>query len=386
MSDRVLIVGAGFSGATLARTLADAGQRVRLIDQRPHLAGNCHTERDAETGVMVHRYGPHIFHTDDTGVWDFANRFARLRPYRHVVRAVAGGQVYSLPINLHTINQVFGTALSPDEARAFVGGLTEGGEGEAQSFEDQALRSVGRRLYETFLKGYTHKQWGRDPAELPAAVLKRLPLRFSYDDSYFSHRHQGIPEDGYTAMVARMVDHPAIEVALSTPFDPAQAQGTAHVFWTGALDAWFGGDEGRLAYRTQRFERVVATGDAQGCAVLNHTDADTPWTRVTEFKHFTPWETLAKTVLYRETAFEAGPECEPYYPVRLLAERALLARYAQRARALTGITFVGRLGTYRYLDMDVSIREARAAAQAWLRLGAAMPAFAVDPVSETALV
>lgn len=382
----VLVVGAGLSGAVIARTLAEAGQRVHLVERRPHLAGNCHTARDPQTGVMVHHYGPHIFHTANPAVWAYVNRFARLRPYRHTVRTTFRGQVFALPINLTTINQFFGLSLTSDQARAHIAALAEPGLDQARNFEEQALRSIGRDLYEAFFQGYTQKQWGRSPRDLPAAVLRRLPLRFTADDSYFSHPFQGIPEDGYTAMVEAMLDHPAISVRLGTPFSAVLAKGAAQVFWTGPLDHWFGADEGALAYRSLRFQTLRETGDFQGCAVMNFADVDVPQTRITEFRHFTPWETHSGTTCYLETSHEAGPGDEPFYPVRLVAERALLARYVQRARGLSGICFVGRLGTYRYIDMDVAIHEAQVAALAWLRLGGAMPAFAVDPLTEEALV
>lgn len=360
-----LLVGAGLSGAVIARALAEAGHRATVIDARDHIAGNCHTERDAETGVMVHRYGPHIFHTDDDEVWGYATRFARFRPYRNRVKTTARGQVFSLPINLHTINQFYGLTLRPDEARAL---LAEKAEpiADPQSFEEQALAFVGRDLYETFLKGYTEKQWGVSPAELPASILKRLPVRFSYDDNYFFHRHQGIPEAGYTAMTAAILDHPNIDLHLSTPYAPEMAARHDHLFWSGPLDGYFGYRLGRLGYRTLDFERFAAQGDWQGCAVMNYGDRDVPWTRITEHKHFSPWESHEATVLYREYSRACGAEDIPYYPIRLVQEKALLGEYQALAEAEEGVSFVGRLGTYRYLDMDVTIREALDTARAFL--------------------
>jgi len=209
-AERLLLVGAGLSGALIGRTLAEAGHRVTVIDQRSHVGGNCHTERDPETGVLLHVYGPHIFHTDDAGVWDYVNRFARFLPYKNQVKTTTRGSVYSLPINLHTINQFFGRTLRPKEAAAFIEDQADTSIESPESFEEQALRFVGRDLYEAFLKGYTMKQWGCAPSELPASILKRLPVRFTYDDNYFFHRFQGMPEDGYTAMIARILDHPGI--------------------------------------------------------------------------------------------------------------------------------------------------------------------------------
>jgi UDP-galactopyranose mutase len=359
---KLLVVGAGLSGAVMARQAAEAGHQVTVLESRAHVAGNCHTERCPDTGVMVHVYGPHIFHTDDAGVWAYVQRFARFMPYRHQVRATVGGQVFSMPINLHTINQFFGTAMSPDEARAFVSARAENIK-DPQSFEEQALSMVGRDLYEAFFKGYTEKQWGCAPSDLPASILTRLPLRFSYDDNYFAHRFQGIPAAGYTALVASMLDHSGIDVHLNTAYVPDHAGRADHVIWTGALDAYFGAHLGRLSYRTLDFERITARGDAQGCAVMNYPDAALPQTRITEHKHFAPWETHEEPVLYRECSRACGEFDIPYYPVRLLRDQVLLRAYEEQARMQEGVTFLGRLGTYRYLDMDVTIREALNAAE-----------------------
>ena len=376
----ILCVGAGFSGAVIARELAGAGHKVTVIDARSHVAGNCHTARDPGTGVMVHEYGPHIFHTADAEVWDYVTGWGRMRPYRHSVRTTVQGRVFSLPLNLLTINQFFGTTLRPDEARAFIEAKADRSITEPRSFEEQALRFVGPELYEAFFKGYTEKQWGCSPRDLPAAILKRLPLRFSYDDNYFAHPYQGIPEDGYTAIVEKILDHPGIDVHLQTPFRPEMAARAAHVFWSGPLDGWFGYDAGRLGYRTLDFERFEGQGDWQGCAVMNYGDADVPHTRITEHKHFAPWESHDRSTLYRETSRACGPEDIPYYPIRLVEEKALLGTYADRAAAAEGVTFVGRLGTYRYLDMDVTIREALDTARLFLRDPGAMPAFAQAPL------
>jgi UDP-galactopyranose mutase len=245
------------------------------------------------------------------------------------------------------------------------------------------LAFVGRELYEAFFKGYTEKQWGCDPRDLPASILKRLPLRFNYDDNYFFHKYQGMPRDGYTALIQRILDHPGITVQLGTAYDPATGGDWDHVFWSGPLDGYFGYDLGRLGYRTLNFERFTAQGDYQGCAVMNYGDRDVPQTRITEHKHFSPWEEHEDSVLYRETSAAAGPGDIPYYPIRLVAEKELLTRYVAQAQATPGVTFVGRLGTYRYLDMDVTIREALDTAQAWLsheKAGTDMPAFVVSPL------
>ena len=354
-----LSVGAGLSGAVLARALAQAGHKVTVIDSRAHVAGNCHTERCPDTGVLVHVYGPHIFHTDDAQVWDYVNGFARFLPYRNRVKSTVGGAVYSLPVNLHTINQFFGRTMRPDEARAFIEQTqADTSITDPQSFEEQALRFVGRDLYEAFFRGYTEKQWGCAPTQLPASILKRLPLRFNYDDNYFNHRFQGMPEQGYTAMVEAILAHDNIDVHLDTPFTHAMGARADHVIWSGPLDAYFDYRLGRLGYRTLDFERFTDTGDYQGCAVMNYGARDVPYTRITEHKHFAPWESHEKTVCYREYARACGPDDIPYYPIRLVEEKALLGQYEALAQAQDGVSFVGRLGTYRYLDMDVTIREA----------------------------
>lgn len=378
----LLIVGAGLSGAVIGRHLAELGHKITVMEQRNHVAGNCHCARDAETGVLVHVYGPHIFHTDDAEVWAYVNRHATFLPFKHRVKTVSGGQVYPLPVNLHTINQFFRTAFSPKEAVAFLAQLACSTILDPQNFEQQALHLIGPQLYEAFFKGYTRKQWGVDPKQLPAAILKRLPVRFNYDDNYFFHAFQGMPEQGYTHLVARILDHPNIAVHLNSPFIRAQAAGFDHVFYSGPLDGWFGYDIGRLGYRTLDFERFSYAGDFQGCAVMNYADADVPWTRITEHKHFAPWENHAGSVLYREVSRACGPDDLPYYPIRLTQEQALLRAYATRAQRERGVTFVGRLGTYRYLDMDITIREALDTARLFAARhaqGQAIPAFVVPP-------
>jgi UDP-galactopyranose mutase len=375
----ILVIGAGLSGAVMGRTLAEAGHKITILDSRAHIAGNCHTERCPDTGVLLHVYGPHIFHTDDAEVWGYVNQFTKFMPYKNRVKTTVGAQVYSLPINLHTINQFFGKTFRPDEARAFIQetqadlSITD-----PQSFEEQALRFVGPELYKAFLKGYTEKQWGCSPADLPASILKRLPLRFSYDDNYFAHKFQGMPESGYTVMVEAILDHPNIDLHLNTLYSPEHAQRADHLIWSGAVDDYFDERLGRLGYRTLDFEKFTDTGDYQGCAVMNYGDRDVPFTRITEHKHFSPWESHEGTVCYREFSRAAEPDDIPYYPIRMVDEKALLEEYVALAEQKDAVTFVGRLGTYRYLDMDVTIREAMDTAAAVLEhqtAGTKMPAF-----------
>ncbi|MBX9466569.1 MAG: UDP-galactopyranose mutase [Rhizobium sp.] len=382
-SQKIGIVGAGLSGAVIARELAEAGFEVEVFDTRPHIGGNCHTERDADTGVMVHIYGPHIFHTDDAEVWDYVNGYQTFLPYKNRVKTTSQGQVYSLPVNLHTINQFFGKTFRPEEARDFIEEQADKTITDPQTFEEQALRFVGRDLYEAFFKGYTEKQWGCSPTDLPASILKRLPVRFNYDDNYFFHKFQGMPENGYTDMIEKIFDHPKIKVTLGQHVDSRAPHDYAHLFYSGPLDGYFAYEFGRLGYRTLDFERFTHQGDYQGCAVMNYGDAAVPYTRITEHKHFSPWESHEGSVCYREFSRACGEDDIPYYPIRLVEEKAQLADYVARANEETSVTFVGRLATYRYLDMDVTIREALDTARLFLaktKDEAAMPAFVHSPL------
>ncbi len=379
---RYCIVGAGFSGAVIGRALAEAGHKVLVIDERRTVAGNCHSERDAETGVMTHVYGPHIFHTGDERVWAYVQKFGEWAPYLHRVQAVAGGKVYSLPVNLLTINQFFEKVMGPDEARAFIAGKSQKIDHPA-NFEEQALSMIGPELYHAFFRGYTRKQWGLDPTQLPASILKRLPLRFNYDDSYFAHLHQAMPKNGYSEIVASILAAPNLELRLDTRFEDLDEK-FAHVIYTGPIDRYFNHEFGRLGYRTLDFEVFRGKGDYQGTAVLNYCDEDVPFTRVTEHKHFAPWEkqNFDATICYREFSRFCGPSDIPYYPIRQTDEEVMLDKYVERARATSGVSFVGRLGSYRYLDMDVTIAEALAAADTLVERignGAPIPAFFVDP-------
>ncbi|MCL4641021.1 MAG: UDP-galactopyranose mutase [Olivibacter sp.] len=380
MQKNVLIVGAGFSGAVIGRLLAESGHKVTIIDSRPHVAGNCYSERDNETGVMVHTYGPHIFHTDNAEVWEYINQYTEMMPYVNRVKTTVNGQVFSLPINLHTINQFFHTTCSPEEARKLIDEKSDKTIEEPATFEEQALRFVGKELYEAFFKGYTIKQWGMSPSELPASILKRLPVRFNYDDNYFNHKYQGMPKDGYTVIVDRILDHENISVALNTLFNEDSRGDYDHVFYSGALDGFYNYDLGRLGYRTLDFEAFRTEGDYQGCAVMNYGEQKVPYTRITEHKYFAPWESHEKSICYREFSRSCEPEDIPYYPIRQVGEMAMLQNYLDRAEKETNITFVGRLGTYRYLDMDVTIAEALETGRTYLKSleqNTVMPVFTV---------
>ena len=380
---KIAVVGAGFSGAVIARELACAGHTVTVFDARPHVAGNCFSERDAATDVMVHVYGPHIFHTDNQVVWDYVRQFGEFMPYTNRVKSTVNGQVFSLPINLHTINQFFGKTFSPNEARIFIAAQADTSIDEPHNFEEQALKFIGRDLYEAFFKGYTIKQWGIAPTELPASILKRLPVRFNYDDNYFNHRFQGIPKEGYTAIVENILNHENISVRLNTAFAREHANAFEHVFYSGPIDAWFDHVLGRLAYRTLDFERGECEGDFQGCAVMNYGDVNVPHTRIAEHKHFAPWEAHERSVYFKEFSRVCEPNDTPYYPIRQVNEKALLEQYVTLAQQERNVTFVGRLGTYRYLDMDVTIAEALDCAHRFLHAqtnGTTIPAFNLNPL------
>ncbi len=369
MASRFLIIGAGFSGCVLANQLSQLPDcEIEIWDEREHMAGNCHTSRDAETGVMVHRYGPHIFNTDKKEIWDFVNSFGEFRPYVHRVKAQSGGKTYSLPINLLTINQFFGKNFTPTEARTFLATLGDTSIAEPKNFEEQALHFIGEELYKAFFYGYTKKQWGCEPTELPASILKRIPVRFNYDDNYHPHPYTGIPVDGYTAIMEKMIDHPAIKLELRKKFLPGMDTGTFdHVFYTGPLDAYFNHQHGRLGYRTVTFERHYAEGDHQGLSQMNYCDESVPYTRVAEHKHFTPWEQHDKTVYFKEFSKETGEDDLPYYPKRLEADKELLKKYRELAQSLNGVSFLGRLATYRYMDMHHVIGEAKEFAALFIR-------------------
>jgi len=376
----ILLVGAGLSGVVIGRKLAEAGHQITIVESRNHIGGNCHTARDKHSDVMVHVYGPHIFHTDDEEVWNYVNSFETFLPYKNRVKITSKGQVFSLPINLHTINQYYKKTMRPDVAKAFIEEQADTTITDPQTFEEQAQRFVGKDFYEAFFKGYTIKQWGVQPSELPASILKRLPVRFNYDDNYFFHKFQGMPENGYTAMVERILDHPSITVHLNTHFTRDLTSKYDHVFYAGPLDGWFDFELGRLGYRTLDFEQFRYDGDYQGCAVMNYGEESVPYTRITEHKHFSPWESREASVLYREFSRLAEPDDIPYYPIRQVAEKALLSDYVALAEKESGVTFVGRLGTYRYLDMDVTIREALDTAKAFLAKGSDTPAFLKSPL------
>jgi len=383
MNKKIAIVGAGLSGAVIGRQLADAGYKIEIFDSRNHIGGNCFTERDDATGVLVHTYGPHIFHTDIKKVWEYVNRFTKFLPYVNRVKAVYNDKVYSLPINLHTINQFFGKSLSPCEAKQFLSDKSDKSIIEPQSFEEQALAFVGEELYEAFFKSYTVKQWGISPKSLPASILKRLPVRFNYDDNYFSHKFQGMPENGYTPMFESILLHKNINLNMGVTFLPDDVSEFDHVFYSGTIDGFYQYKLGRLPYRTLDFHTERHKGDYQGCAVMNYCDNTEAYTRITEHKYFSPWEKHDETIIYKEISRACDNDDIPYYPIRLVNDKELLKSYVALAQNAKNLSFIGRLGTYRYLDMDVTIDEALNVAEQFICLSqenSKIPVFFIDIV------
>jgi UDP-galactopyranose mutase len=361
----ILIVGAGFYGATLAERIAgQLGRRVLVIDQRHHIGGNAYSETDPQTGIEAHRYGAHLFHTPNEEVWRYLGQFTGFSSYRHRGVAVHAGKVYSLPINLGTICQYFGRRFSPDEARALIASQSAEVAGrQPANLEEKAISLIGRPLYEAFIRGYTAKQWQTDPRDLPPHIIARLPVRYTFDDRYFNDRFQGQPLDGYTAIFEKMLASPLIETRLGVDFFTIRNElprGLPIVF-TGPLDRYFGYSEGSLGWRTIDFENeIIATGDFQGTSIVNYADEDVPYTRILEFRHFNPERNYQteKTLIAREYSRFASGRDEPYYPIGATSDKAILARYQARAAAEENVHFGGRLGTYRYLDMHQAIAAA----------------------------
>jgi UDP-galactopyranose mutase len=361
----LVVVGSGFFGLTIAeRCASELGLRVLILERRHHLGGNAYSEVEPETGIEVHKYGAHLFHTSNAKVWDYVNRFTTFTDYKHRVFAKYQGQVYSFPMNLGLINQFFGKSHTPEEARELIAQqASEIETSAATNLEEKAISLIGRPLYEAFVKGYTAKQWQTDPTELSPDIITRLPVRYTFDNRYFSDTYEGLPTDGYTAWLTRMADHPNIEVRLDTDFfEVADTyRGWVPIVYTGPVDEYFGNSEGRLSWRTVDLEaEVVDVDDFQGCPVMNYNDQEVPWTRIHEFKHFHPERTHlpGKSVIVHEYSRAAEPDDEPYYPINTAEDRAKLLRYREMAKAEPKVLFGGRLGTYKYLDMHMAIGSA----------------------------
>jgi len=354
-----LVVGAGYAGSVVARELADAGRRVLVIDKRPHVAGNAYDEPDAH-GVLVHRYGPHIFHTNGERIWEWLSRFTGWRPYEHRVRGVVDGREYPFPINRDTLNQLYGLDLDEAGAEAFFERVREPRD-PVRTSEDVVLNSVGRDLYEKFFLGYTRKQWGLDPSELKAGVAARIPVRTNTDDRYFTDRFQAMPLEGYSRMFANILDHPNIRVELGVSFDEVRGRHPfPHIVYTGPIDEYFGHCHGRLPYRSLRFEHehLPGTPRFQSVGTVNYPN-DHAYTRITEFKHLTGQQ-HAGTSIVREYPQAEG---DPYYPVPRVENELLYKRYEALAEKESRVTFVGRLAQYRYYNMDQVVGAALAAAR-----------------------
>ncbi len=322
-----------------------------------------------ETGIEIHRYGAHLFHTSNKRVWEYVNRFTDFTGYVHRVWTRVDGVVYPMPVNLGTINQFFGAAYSPDEARALIAEQASEVAGEdVTDFESKGVSLVGRPLFDAFFKNYTAKQWQTDPRELPASVISRLPVRYTYDSRYFNDNYEGLPVDGYTAWLRRMADDERISVFLDTdffdtnqPLNRDALVGQVPVVYTGPIDRYFDFCEGDLSWRTVEFEKeVVPTGDFQGCSVMNYGDLSVDYTRIIEFRHFHPERDYQKerSVIFREYSRFAGRDDEPYYPVNTADDRRKLLAYRALAAAQPDVYFGGRLGSYQYLDMDMAIASA----------------------------
>jgi len=369
MNPDLIIVGSGFFGLTVAERVAtELGRRVLIVERRDHIGGNAYSEAEETTGIEVHRYGAHLFHTSNTHVWDYVTRFTEFTDYVHRVYTNVGGEVFPMPINLGTVNQFFRSAYSPGQARALVAEQAAEVTGEPSNLEEKAISLIGRPLYEAFIKGYTAKQWQTDPKDLPAEIISRLPVRYSYDNRYFNDTYEGLPKDGYTAWLERMADHPLIEIRLATDFfDPSQPVnkaatiGNVPVVYTGPVDRYFDYEHGRLSWRTLDFEEeVLEVGDFQGTPVMNYGDESIPYTRIHEFRHFHPERDYPtdRTVIMREFSRFAREDDEPYYPVNTPDDRARLLRYREAMAHEPQVLFGGRLGTYQYLDMHMAIGSA----------------------------
>lgn len=359
----VIVVGAGFFGATIAERIASQLQiPVAVLERRDHIGGNAYSEPDPVTGIEVHKYGTHIFHTSSEEVWKYLTTFTEFNEYRHRVLAVHRGRVFSMPINLMTICNFFNRALTPDEARQLIAEQASlSGDNHPSNLEDKAISLIGRPLYEAFVHGYTLKQWQTDPRSLPPEIISRLPVRYSFNDRYFSDVHEGLPLEGYTMIFKKMLSHPRIAIFTGVDFFSVRNQISPQqlIVYTGPIDRFFDYRVGRLNWRTIDFEKEVrAEADYQGTSVMNYVDIDVPFTRIHEFRHLHPERRYPDgngTVIFREYSRSAGPTDEPYYPVGTSHDKSTYASYRELAEAEPAIVFGGRLGTYRYLDMHQAI-------------------------------
>lgn len=368
MDPQIVIVGAGLFGLTIAERCADRGQRVLIVDQRAAIGGNARSTVDQITGIESHDYGSHLFHTSNERVWQYVNRFTQFNEYKHRVFTQYKGSVYPLPVNLFTINQIYGRTMGPEEARRFLQQeIDKEGIDRPQDLEHKAVGSIGRRLYEALVKGYTEKQWQTPATDLPADIISRLPVRYNYNQNYFDDKYEGLPLNGYSTWFDRMVANPKIEVRLNCDFLDKKAPinrwsvvGQCPVIFSGPIDRFFDYKYGPLTWRTLDFEKVTYDScDFQGTAVMNYADLDVPYTRVHEFRHLHPerhYSSERTVVMYERSRF-ANEFDEPYYPVGSAKDRAKLEAYRKDAHD-SAVTFGGRLGSYKYLDMHMAIASA----------------------------
>lgn len=359
---QLVVVGAGFFGLTIAeRAASELGLRVLVVERRNHIGGNAFSELDATTGIEVHTYGSHLFHTNSSDVWQYLQRFSAFSDYRHHVFTNYRGRIYPMPINLGTICAYFEKALTPDEARALITAQAKELNGhEPANLEEKAVSLIGRPLYEAFIQGYTAKQWQCDPRSLPAGIITRLPVRFNFNTRYFSDRYEGLPLDGYFKIFERMTAHPNIRIMTGTDYFTLRKSlpSALPTVYTGPIDRYFDFAEGHLGWRTLDFEReVLPTSDYQGTSVMNYADAGVPFTRIHEFRHLHPERKVSEThtVIFREYSRFAAKDDEPYYPIDTAADQATYAKYRRLAGREPNVLFGGRLGTYRYLDMHQAI-------------------------------
>ncbi|GGC64741.1 UDP-galactopyranose mutase [Hoyosella rhizosphaerae] len=367
----LIVVGSGFFGLTVAeRAATQLGKRVLVLDRRPHIGGNAYSEPEPQTGIEVHKYGAHLFHTSNERVWKYVNKFTKFTGYQHRVFTLHKGQVYQFPMGLGLVSQFFGRYFTPDEARELIAEQSsEIDTNDAQNLEEKAISLIGRPLYEAFVRDYTAKQWQTDPTQLPASTIARLPVRYTFDNRYFNDTYEGLPVDGYTKWLENMAADERIDVRLDTDYfdvkDQVRAESPdAPVVYTGPIDRYFDYAKGQLGWRTLDFElEVLGTGDFQGTPVMNYPDAEVPYTRIHEFRHFHPERSYPadKTVIMREFSRAAESSDEPYYPINTTEDRARLTAYRELAREESErnkVLFGGRLGTYQYLDMHMAIASA----------------------------